>query len=95
MADLLYEKNEEEHYAVFTMNRPQALNAMGGSMNEELNVALHDFNNDREMWAGIVTGNGRAFSAGAETILFAMVFNGFRETVISDVFNTALATLGS
>ena len=49
MADLLYEKNEEEHYAVFTMNRPQALNAMGSSMNEELNVALHDFNNDREM----------------------------------------------
>ena len=66
MADLLYEKNEEEHYATFTMNRPQALNAMGGSMNEELNVALHDFNNDREMWTGIITGNGRAFSAGAD-----------------------------
>ena len=35
-------------------------------MNEELQIALHDFNNDRNMWVGIVTGNGRAFSAGAD-----------------------------
>ncbi len=66
MPELLYEKNEEEHYATFTMNRPDRLNAMGGSMNEELQIALHDFNNDRNMWVGIVTGNGRAFSAGAD-----------------------------
>ena len=66
MPDLLYEKNDAEHYAIFTMNRPDRLNAMGGNMNEELQVALHDFNNDRNIWAGIVTGNGRAFSAGAD-----------------------------
>ena len=66
MPELMYEKNEAEHYALFTMNRPDRLNAMGGSMNEELQIALHDFNNDRNMWAGIVTGNGRAFSAGAD-----------------------------
>jgi enoyl-CoA hydratase/carnithine racemase len=66
MPDLLYEKHDDEHYAIFTMNRPDRLNAMGGSMNEEMQVALHDFNNDRNMWVGIVTGNGRAFSAGAD-----------------------------
>ncbi len=66
MPDLLYEKNDAEHYAIFTMNRPDRLNAMGGSMNEEMQVALHDFNNDRNIWVGIVTGNGRAFSAGAD-----------------------------
>jgi len=66
MPELLYEKNDAEHYATFTMNRPDRLNAMGGSMNEELQIALHDFNNDRNMWVGIVTGNGRAFSAGAD-----------------------------
>ncbi len=66
MPDLLYEKNVEEHYAVFTMNRPDRLNAMGGSMNEDFSIALHDFNNDRDMWVGIVTGAGRAFSAGAD-----------------------------
>ena len=66
MPDLLYEKHQDEHYAVFTMNRPDRLNAMGGTMNEDFAIALHDFNNDRDMWVGIVTGNGRAFSAGAD-----------------------------
>ena len=30
MPDLLYEKFD--HYAVFTMNRPERLNALGGSV---------------------------------------------------------------
>jgi enoyl-CoA hydratase/carnithine racemase len=33
MPDLIYEKRE--HYAVFTMNRPERLNALGGSMSEQ------------------------------------------------------------
>ena len=64
MADLLYEKHE--HYAVFTMNRPERLNALGGSMGAELAEALDDFTADREMRVGIVTGAGRAFSAGMD-----------------------------
>ncbi len=64
MPDLLYEKHE--HYAVFTMNRPERLNALGGSMNAELNGALDDFTADREMRVGILTGAGRAFSAGMD-----------------------------
>jgi enoyl-CoA hydratase/carnithine racemase len=64
MADLIYEKRDR--YAVFTMNRPERLNALGGTMNDELEVALDDFNADPAMRAGIVTGAGRAFSAGAD-----------------------------
>jgi enoyl-CoA hydratase/carnithine racemase len=64
MPDLLYEKRE--HYAVFTMNRPERLNALGGTMNEELQAALDDFTADPAMRCGIVTGAGRAFSAGAD-----------------------------
>jgi enoyl-CoA hydratase/carnithine racemase len=64
MPDLIYEKRER--YAIFTMNRPERLNALGGTMNEELNEALADFNADPAMRAGIVTGTGRAFSAGAD-----------------------------
>lgn len=64
MPDLIYEKRD--HYAVFTMNRPERLNALGGTMNAELWEALQDFNDDTEMRAGIVTGAGRAFSAGAD-----------------------------
>ena len=32
MPDLIYEKNTEGHYATFTMNRPERLNALGGQM---------------------------------------------------------------
>lgn len=64
MPDLLYEKHE--HYAVFTMNRPHRLNALGGTMQAELTEALKDFGSDPEMRCGIITGAGRAFSAGAD-----------------------------
>ena len=64
MADLIYEKFDR--YAVFTMNRPERLNALGGTMNADLDEALADFTADPAMRAGIVTGAGRAFSAGAD-----------------------------
>jgi enoyl-CoA hydratase/carnithine racemase len=64
MPDLLYEKRD--HVAVFTMNRPERLNALGGTMMSDLAEALADFNADPEMRAGILTGSGRAFSAGAD-----------------------------
>ena len=66
MPDLLYEKHPEGHYAIFTMNRPDRLNALGGTSNRDLGEALLDFNNDVEMRVGIMTGAGRAFSAGAD-----------------------------
>jgi enoyl-CoA hydratase/carnithine racemase len=66
MPDLLYEKHPDRHYAIFTMNRPHRLNALGGTMAHELEEALLDFSNDPGMYAGVVTGAGRAFSAGAD-----------------------------
>jgi enoyl-CoA hydratase/carnithine racemase len=62
--DLVYEKFE--NYAVFTMNRPERLNALGGRLGLEFAEALADFTADRAMRAGILTGAGRAFSAGAD-----------------------------
>ena len=64
MPDLLYEKRDR--FAVFTMNRPERLNALGGTMMDDLSEALRDFNADPEMRCGILTGTGRAFSAGAD-----------------------------
>ncbi|MXX20027.1 MAG: enoyl-CoA hydratase/isomerase family protein, partial [Dehalococcoidia bacterium] len=64
MPDLLYDKRDQ--FAVFTMNRPERLNALGGTMMDDLQEALADFNADPEMRAGILTGTGRAFSAGAD-----------------------------
>ena len=64
MPDLLYEKRDR--FAVFTMNRPQRLNALGGALPAQLAEALADFNADPAMRAGVLTGAGRAFSAGAD-----------------------------
>ena len=66
MPDLRYERFPGGHYAVFTMDRPGRLNAQGAAMRQELREALDEFAADPEMRAGIVTGAGRAFSAGAD-----------------------------
>ena len=62
MPDLLYEKRDR--YAIFTMNRPGQLNALSGKLRNEQTKALADFTADPEMRVGILTGAGRAFSAG-------------------------------
>ena len=64
MPDLLYEKHDD--YAIFTYNRPERLNALGGQLINQLTEAIRDFTNDPKMRVGIVTGSGRAFSAGGD-----------------------------
>ncbi|MYB41974.1 MAG: enoyl-CoA hydratase/isomerase family protein [Chloroflexi bacterium] len=64
MPDLLYEKHD--NYAIFTYNRPERLNALGGQLINQLTEAIRDFTNDPQMRVGIVTGTGRAFSAGGD-----------------------------
>ena len=66
MPYLLYERHPAGHYATFTMNRPDRLNAQGTVMRQELESVLAEFTNDPEMRVGIVTGAGKAFSAGAD-----------------------------
>lgn len=58
---------KEGKVAIFTVNRPQALNAINVEALNELHKALVDFRDDTEAWVGIITGAGdRAFSAGAD-----------------------------
>ena len=66
MPYILYERHPAAHYAIFTMNRPDRLNAQGSVMKQELESALGEFTRDPEMRVGIVTGAGKAFSAGAD-----------------------------
>ena len=66
MPDLIYERHPEGSYAIFTMSRPDRLNALGRRMLEEFAAALEDFENDPDMRCGVVTGTGRAFSAGID-----------------------------
>ena len=64
--DLIYEKFPQKHYAIFTMNRPERMNTSGGDLPRLLDEALGDFTADSEMYVGIITGVGRAFSAGMD-----------------------------
>ena len=61
------EYHMEGKVAVFTINRPEALNAIDVKSLEELNQALIDFKSDDSLLVGIITGTGeRAFSVGAD-----------------------------
>jgi enoyl-CoA hydratase/carnithine racemase len=58
---------KEGRIAIFTINRPEAMNAMNMEGIRELLEAMTDFRDDPELWVGIITGAGeRAFCGGAD-----------------------------
>jgi enoyl-CoA hydratase len=59
---ILYEKDNGR--VRLTLNRPEKLNAITMKMLEELNEALWEADNDRDVHCVIVKGAGRAFSSG-------------------------------
>jgi len=52
--------------ATLTLNRPQALNAIGEALHRELEDVFLDLAGDTEVNAVVLTGAGRAFSAGGD-----------------------------
>lgn len=63
--DIDYQK--EDRIAIFTINRPEAYNAMNVQAMREFHEAMVDFRNDPELLVGIVTGAGeKAFCSGAD-----------------------------
>jgi enoyl-CoA hydratase/carnithine racemase len=57
-----YEKRGRIAYV--TINRPEVLNALHAAATAELSGIWDDFAEDPECWVAILTGEGRAFSAG-------------------------------
>ncbi len=58
--------DQDEHVVTITYRRPEALNAVNGELRQDLNAAWERFRDDPEAWVAIVTGEGRAFCAGAD-----------------------------
>jgi E-phenylitaconyl-CoA hydratase len=57
----------EGKIAIFTINRPQAMNALDVSTLREFHEALIDFRDNANLWAGIITGAGEeAFCTGLD-----------------------------
>jgi enoyl-CoA hydratase len=68
--------------ATVTLNRPEKLNAIDGAMHAELERVWRDLDEDTEVRAVVLTGAGRAFSAGGDAqAIQAGAYHPFRKEV--------------
>jgi enoyl-CoA hydratase len=64
------------HLATLTLDRPAKLNAIDAPMQAALAAAWERFEQDEDAWIAILTGNGRAFCAGADRSWFERIARG-------------------
>ncbi|MFC1984785.1 enoyl-CoA hydratase/isomerase family protein [Chloroflexota bacterium] len=70
--------DKEGRIAIFTINRPDAMNALNDEVHKELSEAMIDFRDNPDLWVGIITGAGeKAFSAGQD-------IKGFRSVPVGE-----------
>ena len=70
---------------LITLNRPDQMNAFNASMNLELREQIDEFNENDTVGAILITGSGRAFSAGADIEGFEATVRGEKRTSIDPV----------
>ena len=63
---ILVERDEERRVALVRFNRPKQLNALNGAVMDALCSALEELDRDDAIRVLVVTGNERAFAAGAD-----------------------------
>mmetsp|Transcript_11845 Transcript_11845/g.13720 ORF Transcript_11845/g.13720 Transcript_11845/m.13720 type:complete len:256 (-) Transcript_11845:26-793(-) len=62
---VLFEK--KGHIAIFTLNRPKAMNAVSAELSERFEALMEEFEKDENLWIGIVTSSHpKTFCAGAD-----------------------------
>ena len=71
---ILFERREP-HILWLTLNRPEVLNAADARLHTELVEVWNTIDRDPDVHVAVVTGAGRAFSAGGD---LAMVENAYR-----------------
>ena len=59
---------DEARVRTLTLNRPDALNAFNEALYDALTIALRDASDDSDVAVVLITGNGRAFSAGTDLL---------------------------
>ncbi len=55
-----------QRVGLIKLNRPQALNALNSTLLGEMNTVMQAFDSDSDIGAIVITGNERAFAAGAD-----------------------------
>ncbi|GAC1528790.1 MAG: crotonase/enoyl-CoA hydratase family protein [Vulcanimicrobiaceae bacterium] len=68
--DVLLRDDADDGVALLTLNRPAKLNALNFELVDSLVAALREIEGDSSVRAVIITGAGRAFSAGADIVEF-------------------------
>src|SRR5687767_7796959 len=63
---VLVERRPDQRTALVRLNRPEQLNALNGAVMDVLCAALEELDRDEVVRAIVVTGNERAFAAGAD-----------------------------
>ncbi|SHI41366.1 short-chain-enoyl-CoA hydratase [Lutispora thermophila] len=58
--------SKDGNVGILTINRPEALNALNRSVLQELDAALDELANDKDVYVIVLTGEGKAFVAGAD-----------------------------
>jgi len=58
--------SRENHVGIIKINNPASLNALNSRIISELGIAAAEAENDENLYAIIITGEGRAFVAGAD-----------------------------
>jgi enoyl-CoA hydratase/carnithine racemase len=60
----------EDHIAIITLNRPHKLNAINAEMRQDFAQLMNEFQTNDQIKVIIITGAGRAFSAGGDIEYF-------------------------
>ena len=76
--------DREDRVGIITLNRPQALNALNSQVMVEVTTAAAEFDADPGIGAIVITGNAKAFAAGADIKEMAML--SFSEVFDADFF---------
>ncbi len=63
---ILVEPQYEKHVALVRLNRPKAMNALKPELMQELSETLKELDNNDEVRCIVLTGNEKAFAAGAD-----------------------------
>ncbi len=58
--------DRDERVGTITLNRPKALNALNSQVMHEVTTAAAEFDSDPGIGAIVITGNEKAFAAGAD-----------------------------
>ena len=92
MADLIYEVHD--HLAHITLNRPKQLNCFSEEMIHLWTEALEDVRDNDDVYALLLSGNGKAFCAGGDVKAMA-AGDGFLVSNVSHELRTPLTSVKS